>query len=161
MNAVEFSNLRVESSASRTLLDTMLKKQAEMEVAARMAGTRQSTAQVVERASLPEYRWYPSYRKNLEKALVLGLFVGLGLVLLIDFLDRSVRTQDQVEKFLKLPALGVIPAKGSGSGGAYGYGYGYGYGRKGKAAAAGVSKPRSIGSAVVVRKPARRATKSV
>lgn len=138
VNAVEFSNLRVESSASRTLLDTMLKKQAEMEVAARMAGTRQSTAQVVERAAMPEYRWYPSYRKNLERALVVGLFVGLGLVLLIDFLDRSVRTQDQVEKFLKLPALGVILATGSGSGGRYGqgYGYGYGYGRKRKAAAA-------------------------
>lgn len=136
VNAVEFSNLRVESSASRTLLDTMLKKQAEMEVAARMAGTRQSTAQIVERAAAPEYRWYPSYRKNLEKALVLGLFVGFGLVLLVDFLDRSVRTQEQVEKFLKLPALGVIPARGSGSGGAYGYGYGYGRKRKAAAAAA-------------------------
>lgn len=122
VNAVEFGNLRVEISASRTLLETMLKRQAEMEVAARMAGTSQSTARIVEKASMPEYRFYPSYRKNLEKALVLGLFLGAGLVLLVDFLDRSVRTQDQVEKFLKLPALGVIPALGSGPARAYGYG---------------------------------------
>jgi len=140
VNAVEFANLRVESSASRTLLDTMLKRQAEMEVAARMAGTRQSTAQIVERAAMPEYRWYPSYRKNVEKAGVLGLFLGLGLVLLVDFLDRSVRTQDQVEKFLKLPALGVIPAMGSGTGSGYGYGYGYGYSARRKAAAAAKEK---------------------
>ena len=133
VNAVEFGSLKVESSASRTLLETMLKKQAEMEVAARMAGTRQSTAQIVEKAATPEYRWYPSYRKNLEKALVLGVFLGLGLVLLVDFLDRSVRTQDQVEKFLKLPALGTIPAVGTAGGSAYGYGYG---GRRKAAAAA-------------------------
>ena len=134
VNAVEFANLRVESAASRTLLETMLKKQAEMEVAARMSGMRQPTARVVERATRPEYRFYPSYRQNLQKALVLGLFLGAAFVLLIDFLDRSVRTQDQVEKFLMLPALGVIPAVGSGSGRAYGYGYGYG--RKRKAAGA-------------------------
>lgn len=136
VNAVEFGNLRVEISASRTLLETMLKKQAEMEVAARMAGTRKSTARVVERASKPEYRFFPSYRANLQKGLILGLVLGAGLVLLVDFLDRSVRTQDQVEKFLKLPALGVIPAIGFGAGGRYGYGYGYGYGRRRKAAAA-------------------------
>lgn len=53
VNAVEFGNLRVEISASRTLLETMLRKQAEMEVAARMAGTRESSARVVERASKP------------------------------------------------------------------------------------------------------------
>lgn len=130
VNAVEFANLRVESTASRTLLETMLKRQAELEVAARMAGARQSTAQVVERASKPEFRFYPSYRANLQKGLFLGLFLGAGLVLLVDFLDRSVRTQDQVEKFLKLPALGVIPSVGSGSGRGYGYGYGYGLRRK-------------------------------
>ena len=134
LNAVEFSNLRVESAASRTLLETMLKKQAEMEVAARMSGMRQPTARVVERATKPEYRFYPSYRQNVQKALVIGLFLGAAFVLLIDFLDRSVRTQDQVEKFLMLPALGVIPAVGSGS--ARAYGYGYGYGRKRKAAGA-------------------------
>ncbi len=136
VNAVEFGNLRVEISASRTLLETMLKKQAEMEVAARMAGTRKSSARVVERAAKPEYRFFPSYRANLQKALILGLVLGAGLVLLIDFLDRSVRTQDQVEKFLKLPALGVIPAIGSGAGSRYGYGYGYGYGHRKKKAAA-------------------------
>ena len=130
VNAVEFANLRVEISASRTLLETMLRRQAEMEVAARMAGTRQATAQIVERASMPEYRFYPSYRKNLERALVLGLFLGAALVLLVDFLDRSVRTQEQVEKFLRLPALGVIPSLGSGPGRSYGYGYGYGRKRK-------------------------------
>ncbi|MFN7986217.1 MAG: polysaccharide biosynthesis tyrosine autokinase [Thermoanaerobaculia bacterium] len=136
VNAVEFANLRVESAASRTLLETMLKKQAEMEVAARMSGMRQPTARVVERATKPEYRFYPSYRQNLQKGLVLGLFLGAAFVLLIDFLDRSVRTQDQVEKFLLLPALGVIPAVGTGSGRAYGYGYGYRRKRKAAGAAA-------------------------
>lgn len=146
VNAVEFGNLRVEISASRTLLETMLRKQAEMEVAARMAGTRKSTARVVERAAKPEYRFFPSYRANLQKGLILGLALGAGLVLLIDFLDRSVRTQDQVEKFLKLPALGVIPAIGSGTGVRHGYGYGYGYGQRKKKGATKAERKEAGGA---------------
>ncbi|MDH3745857.1 MAG: polysaccharide biosynthesis tyrosine autokinase, partial [Acidobacteriota bacterium] len=54
------------------------------------------------------------------------------LILLVHFLDRTVKTADELERLLELPVLAVIPDI-SESGGAYGsYGYGYGYGARRK-----------------------------
>jgi capsular exopolysaccharide synthesis family protein len=61
--------------------------------------------------------------------LFVGLLGGLGLAFLLEYLDRSIRTIKQVEQYLKLPALGLIPAIGSSGLGGYAYGY-YGFGRK-------------------------------
>lgn len=134
VSSLEFANARVEIQATRALLDTMLKKQAEVEVTSRLQDQRQPNIRVVERAVPPEFRSYPSYRNNLQIAFLAGLLLGVGLVFLIDRLDRSIRTQEQIEKLVQVPALGVIPAVGSSGRGyglsllRYGYGYGYGYG---------------------------------
>jgi capsular polysaccharide biosynthesis protein len=40
---------------------------------------------------------------------VLGLFVGLGLAFLIDYLDQSIRTRQEAETLLRTPVLAQIP----------------------------------------------------
>jgi capsular exopolysaccharide synthesis family protein len=47
---------------------------------------------------------------NLFLGLVLGLFGGLGLVLLTDYLDHSFKKPEDIEEKLDVPALGVVPA---------------------------------------------------
>lgn len=143
-NAVEYNNLRVEVSTKRTLLDALLKRQSETEVMSRLRGSRESNIRVVDRALPPVSRYSPSYRKNLLLALFLGLAGGVGLAFFLEYLDRSIRTAEQVEQILNLPALGAIPAVGAAAGEGYGlglsrlygyarygrgYGYGYGYGQ--------------------------------
>ena len=141
-NAVEYDNLRVEASTKRALMDTLLKRQSETEVMSRLGGARESNVRVVDRALPPRSRHSPSYRKNGLLGLFLGLVGGVGLAFFLEYLDRSIRTPEQVEQYLKLPSLGVIPAVGEKAGKGYGYGYGYGsgyfygYGRRKKAAAA-------------------------
>lgn len=164
-NAVEFNNLRLEATTKRTLLDTLLKRQSETEVMSRLRGSRESSIRVVDRALPPVSRYSPSYRKNGLLALFLGLAGGIGLAFFLEYLDRSIRTPEQVEDILRLPSLGVIPAIGAAArsaygvglgkvyglarsgyglkGGGKGYGYGVGFGvKKGKKAeAASVSTP--------------------
>jgi capsular exopolysaccharide synthesis family protein len=41
---------------------------------------------------------------------VLSLLFGVGFALFLDYLDDTIRSSDDVEKMLRLPALGVIPA---------------------------------------------------
>ncbi|MFN7986172.1 MAG: polysaccharide biosynthesis tyrosine autokinase [Thermoanaerobaculia bacterium] len=139
-NAVEYNNLRVEAATKRTLMDTLLKRQSETEVMSRLGGARESNIRVVDRALPPASRYSPSYRKNGLLGLFLGLVAGVGLAFFLEYLDRSIRTPDQVEQILGLPSLGVIPAVGLETGKGYGYGYGYGslygYGRRQKKGAA-------------------------
>ena len=121
-NAVEYNNLKVEIETKRTLLDTLLKRSAETQVTSRLRGERLSNVRVVDRALPPRIRFRPSYRLNGALALFLGGALGIGIAFLLEYLDRSLRTPEQVERILKLPALGVIPSTKTAS---RGYGYGY------------------------------------
>ena len=128
--AVEYNNLLVEVSTRRSLLDELVRKRSETGVADRLQGTRTSNVLVVDRALVPGGPYRPSLPRNLALGLVLGLMLGGGLVVLVELLDRAVRTPDDLERLVSLPVLGVVPDLG-GADEAYGYGYGYGYGAGG------------------------------
>ncbi len=125
-DVVGYNTLKLEVDTKRALLDTLLKRQAEVEVMSRLGRERESNIRVAERARPPEDVFRPSYLLNGLVALFLGGGLGVGLALLLEYLDRSLHTSEQVEQYLQLPALGVIPAVGP----AGGKGYGYFYSRK-------------------------------
>ena len=45
-------------------------------------------------------------------AFVLSLVAGIGLAFLLDFLDDTVKSLDDVDRYIHLPALAMIPAGG-------------------------------------------------
>jgi len=63
--------------------------------------------------SLPE-----THRANSPTGLIseialrtlIGLLIGIALAFLLDYLDTSVRSRDEVEDLLRLPVLGTIPS---------------------------------------------------
>jgi capsular exopolysaccharide synthesis family protein len=109
-NAVEYNNLKIEAQTKRALLDTLVKRQAEVGMMSRMGGERGSNVRIVDRALPSKGRFKPSYKRNGLFGLFFGSVAGLGLSFFLAYLDRSLRTPEQVEQYLKLPALGVIPA---------------------------------------------------
>ncbi len=125
--AVEYNNLKVEVSTRRALLDDLLRKQSETEVASRLQGTRDSNVVIVDRALVPGGPYRPSLRRSLTLGLLLGLGLGLGTVFLVEYLDRTLKGPEDVDRVLGLPVLAVVPDVATGKKG-YGYGYGYGYG---------------------------------
>jgi capsular exopolysaccharide synthesis family protein len=44
-------------------------------------------------------------------SFIVGLVIGVGLAFFIEYLDTSVKTVDDVERYLGLPVIGVIPQK--------------------------------------------------
>ncbi|MCI4620632.1 capsular biosynthesis protein [Priestia megaterium] len=45
---------------------------------------------------------------NIAIAIVIGLMVGVGLAFLLEFLDNTLKTEQDIEKLLELPVMGVI-----------------------------------------------------
>ena len=41
--------------------------------------------------------------------IILGLMVGVGLAFLREYLDRTLRTEEDIQRHLDLPVLGIIP----------------------------------------------------
>lgn len=51
----------------------------------------------------------PRVALNMALGVLAGLVVGIGLAFFMEYLDTSVKTLDDIEKFLELPVLAVVP----------------------------------------------------
>ncbi|TYQ15981.1 UNVERIFIED_CONTAM: capsular exopolysaccharide synthesis family protein [Acetivibrio alkalicellulosi] len=64
---------------------------------------------VIDTASTPTSPIKPSKRMNVAVAGVLGLMLGVGLILLLEFIDHTFKKPDEIEKQLGLNVIGTIP----------------------------------------------------
>lgn len=67
-----------------------------------------SPAKIWERAEPASYPSKPNVLAYMALAVLLGLVVGVGLAFFIEYLDTSVKTVEDVERFLGVPVLAVI-----------------------------------------------------
>ena len=65
--------------------------------------------QLIDAAELPKSPVKPNKRLNLAVAGVLGIMLGLGVVFLIEYLDNTVKTPEDIKKYVDLPVIGTIP----------------------------------------------------
>ena len=68
-----------------------------------------SNVKVIEYGEVPQAPIGPNRKKNFLFVSLMGLFLAFGLALFIDYLDNTVKTQEDVEKHIKLPYLGYVP----------------------------------------------------
>ncbi|HEX3047252.1 MAG TPA: GNVR domain-containing protein [Bacillota bacterium] len=77
---------------------------------ARISEVMQPTdVQVIDPAVAPEQPVKPNKKLNVLMAGVLGLFCGIGLAFLLEYLRKTVDTVEDVRYYLGLPVLEVIP----------------------------------------------------
>lgn len=105
-SAIEYSVLKRDADSNRQLYDNLLQKLKEAGVS---AGLRSSEIRVVDIARTPSGPISPDVPRNLTLGFLLGLAGGIGLAFLVDALDRTVRTIDEIAAISMLPALGTIP----------------------------------------------------
>ncbi|HEV3470437.1 MAG TPA: polysaccharide biosynthesis tyrosine autokinase [Pyrinomonadaceae bacterium] len=65
---------------------------------------------LVEEARTPRAPIGPPRVRNIAIALLLSLFVGVGLAFLLDYLDDTLKSVEDVDRHLHLPTLALIPA---------------------------------------------------
>jgi uncharacterized protein involved in exopolysaccharide biosynthesis len=123
-NAIQYTSLKIEVTNMRNLLDHLVKKEKESMLSSKLKGLQTSNIKVIDKAEVPLSPVFPKKKSIFIIALFLGIGGGLGLIFFLDWLDKTIKTPDQVEKLLRLPSLGFIPALGSGSPHSY-YAYSY------------------------------------
>ena len=65
--------------------------------------------QVIQKPQLPENPVSPNKKLNILIAFVLGLMIGVGIVLLLEYLDNTFKSREDLENTLDLPIIGTIP----------------------------------------------------
>ena len=69
----------------------------------------QSPATIWEKAEVSDFPAKPKVGQNMAIAVAVGLALGIGLAFLIEYLDTSVKTMQDIEAALGVPVLAVIP----------------------------------------------------
>ncbi len=110
---VQYNILKREADTNKQLYDGMLQKLKEAGIT---AGLRSSNIRVVDPALIPTGPSRPNKTRNILLSIVVGLLGGVGLALLREYLDNTVKTPDDIETLARLPSLAVVPALTSASG---------------------------------------------
>jgi capsular exopolysaccharide synthesis family protein len=71
---------------------------------------KSSNIRVVDPATIPFTPIRPAKTRNIALSFLVGLVGGIGLALLREYLDNTVKTPDDIENLVRLPSLAVVPA---------------------------------------------------
>jgi polysaccharide biosynthesis transport protein len=111
IDAARFVDLRTAVETKQGMLASLQKQLNETEVTARLKGTAASNIHWIDHAPMPGGRFNLSMKKNLQSAFPLGLIMGLAAIFFLEYMDRSIKTPEELEKHTKFASLGVIPAQ--------------------------------------------------
>lgn len=90
--------------------DSMMERKINAEIAENLE-IRQKSEQfrILDPANYPQKPVRPNRLKILAMGLALGLGFGGGLAFVVEFMDRSFRTVEEVKEYFEIPVLGAIP----------------------------------------------------
>lgn len=71
--------------------------------------TKANSVEVIDKAIVPENPMKPNKVMNILIAAVLGIMIGLFIVFILEYMDNKIKTPQDIEKYINLPILGVIP----------------------------------------------------
>ena len=103
----QYQNLQHEVESNQQLYDSVVKRLKETGVA---GGLENSNVRIVEDATPPRAPISPRKAWNLGLSIVAGLVLAFGMAFGLEYLDTTVKTPDDVERYLGLSVIGVVPA---------------------------------------------------
>lgn len=104
--SIQYNILQREVDTSRTLYDALLQRYKEVSITGVVASNNVS---VVDAAAPPREPSSPNLLINLAIAAFLGLGLGVLVAFVLEALDESLSTPEDVETKLGVPVLGAVP----------------------------------------------------
>ena len=102
----DLTTAEAEVQFNQQLYSMLISSQQELKAQIIMQG---QSPEITEPALKPLYPSAPSRRSGLSLGAAVGLFLGIGLAIFLEYLDTSMRTNADVVKAVGLPVLGRIP----------------------------------------------------
>jgi succinoglycan biosynthesis transport protein ExoP len=111
--AIPYNTLQREVDSDRAMYDALNTRIRETSIS---QGIEKSPFHMVEEPLAVYKPVKPQVLPGVAIALVVSLAAGLALIVTMDSLDETVRSVDQAEEFLGIPALAVVPEENSRAG---------------------------------------------
>lgn len=104
---IEMAVITQNLETDKQLLNTLSQRLRELGLSA--GGTTASDVTVSTYSRLPHAPVGPQRMRTIILAFILSLVAGIGLAFLLDFLDDTLKSVDDVDRYIHLPALALIP----------------------------------------------------
>lgn len=65
--------------------------------------------QVLDEATLPVSPVSPKTRLNMAVAFILGIIISLGIIFITEYMDNTLKTEEDIKKYVDVPIIGLIP----------------------------------------------------
>jgi succinoglycan biosynthesis transport protein ExoP len=104
---IEMAAMTQNLETNKQYLNTLLQRQRELDVT---RGDRPNEVSISTLSRLPKEAIGPARLRNIALAFIASLIAGICLAFLLDFLDDTVKSIDDVDRYIHLPALALIPA---------------------------------------------------
>ena len=102
---VIYSNLDMELSLSKNLYSMFWERLEQQKI---IRQSKSGGVNLTGAAAAP-VKIYPNERAHQTVGLALGMMIGLAFAFLLETMDTSIRTIEEIEEFIGLPVLGVAP----------------------------------------------------
>ena len=106
MLRIEYGVLKREADAAASLYNAVLSRMKESDITSH---NKINNIRVVDPARVPIKQIKPRVVLTIFLGLIGGLGVAIGLAFFVNYLDDSIKSQDDVETYLRLPFLGYVP----------------------------------------------------
>ena len=104
---IQYQNFQREVESNQALYESVLKRMKETGVA---GGLEDSNVRIIEAATPASVPIRPRKTRNVVVSIVAGLVLAFGIAFALEYLDTTVKTPDDVEHYLGLSVIGVVPA---------------------------------------------------
>lgn len=103
-----FNKARQELDIQRSIMNALKSRLAQEGITLKVPRTPVEIVDAAEESTRPVS---PNLILNVLLSIFVGLGSGVGLAYFIEYLDTSIKTADDVERWIDLPVLGLIPQK--------------------------------------------------
>jgi polysaccharide biosynthesis transport protein len=104
---IDMAIITQELTTDQQYLNTLMQRLRELKVT---SGSGTNSEVHIATYSRPGILIGPQRMRNIALAFILSLVAGIGLAFLLDFLDDTLKSVDDVDRYLHLPALALIPS---------------------------------------------------
>lgn len=111
--SVQYDSVKREMDASTQVLNSLLARHKETDVTQDL---KSSNIRIVDAAVVPQRPIRPNPLRDIWMGVLLGSALSIGLALMLESFDNTIKTADDVRTHLGVPLLGVLPDMGGNAG---------------------------------------------
>ena len=103
---IQYNFLKKEADANQQVYSSILTRAKETG----LSDIKASTIRIIDSAKPSEVPFKPKKQQSILMAILFAFFSGIGISVLLEYLDSSIRNAEDVNNYLDLPFLGYIPS---------------------------------------------------